>query len=163
MGYAILFVILGLGLLFAEVFIPSFGVLAACSLGSFILSVYFAFAYSAVAGWIFTAMLSIGVPIIGFFMVRFLIKSRTGRKIMLGPPERLEAKSKEPAELGRFVGKRGIAKTMLRPAGIVVVDGERVDAVTDGVMVAAGSEIEVRGVQGNQILVMPVGKNNFKS
>jgi membrane-bound serine protease (ClpP class) len=51
------------------------------------------------------------------------------------------------------LGKRGVAATTLRPAGIARIEGARVDVVTDGEYVEAGEPVEVTRVDGNRIVV----------
>ena len=53
----------------------------------------------------------------------------------------------------RWIGKRGIAASPLRPAGIAELDGERVDVVSDGQYIERGTPIEVVRVDGNRIVV----------
>jgi membrane-bound serine protease (ClpP class) len=53
----------------------------------------------------------------------------------------------------RWLGKTGTAISPLRPAGIAEFDGARVDVVSDGGFVDAGSRIEVTRVDGNRIVV----------
>jgi membrane-bound serine protease (ClpP class) len=53
----------------------------------------------------------------------------------------------------RWLGKTGTAISALRPAGIAEFDGTRVDVVSDGDFVDAGSTIAVTRVDGNRIVV----------
>jgi membrane-bound serine protease (ClpP class) len=53
----------------------------------------------------------------------------------------------------RWLGKRGRAATPLHPAGIAEVEGERLDVVSDGVLIEAGERIDVIRVDGNRIVV----------
>jgi membrane-bound serine protease (ClpP class) len=53
----------------------------------------------------------------------------------------------------RWLGKTGSAISPLRPAGIAEFDGTRVDVVSDGDFVEAGSTVEVTRVDGNRIVV----------
>ncbi|MQA31638.1 MAG: nodulation protein NfeD [Luteitalea sp.] len=53
----------------------------------------------------------------------------------------------------RWLGKTGTVISPLRPAGIAEFDGARVDVVSDGGFVDAGSTIEVTRVDGNRIVV----------
>ena len=55
-----------------------------------------------------------------------------------------------------LVGQRGITVTALRPSGIALVDGRRVDVATEAEFVDKGSEIEVVSVNGVKILVKKV-------
>ncbi len=43
----------------------------------------------------------------------------------------------------RYLGKRGVAVTPLRPGGVVEIDGERVEVSTEGEFIAAGSDVRV--------------------
>ena len=52
-----------------------------------------------------------------------------------------------------WLGRRGVALSPLRPAGIAEIDGSRVDVVSDGGFIDAGIEIEVTRVDGNRIVV----------
>jgi membrane-bound serine protease (ClpP class) len=53
----------------------------------------------------------------------------------------------------RWLGQTGTAISPLRPAGIAEFDGARVDVVSEGGFVDAGSPIEVTRVDGNRIVV----------
>lgn len=55
-----------------------------------------------------------------------------------------------------LIGKIGKTKTPLRPSGTVVIDGERVDAVTEGVFIAAGIDVAVVKTEGVRIVVREV-------
>jgi membrane-bound serine protease (ClpP class) len=54
-----------------------------------------------------------------------------------------------------LVGHAGIATSYLRPAGVAAIDGQRVDVLTEGEFVAAGSPIVVTRVEGARIFVRP--------
>ena len=49
----------------------------------------------------------------------------------------------------RFLGKTGVAVSPLRPAGVVLVGGSRLEATTEGEFVAAGSRVKV-GAMGRE-------------
>ena len=54
------------------------------------------------------------------------------------------------------VGGRGVAQTVLRPAGKALIEGQRMDVVTEGDMIDEGVEIEVVRVEGNRVVVRVV-------
>jgi membrane-bound serine protease (ClpP class) len=58
-----------------------------------------------------------------------------------------------PEEDRRWLGQTGSAISPLRPAGIAEIAGERVDVVSDGDFIDAGSAIRVTRVDGNRIVV----------
>jgi membrane-bound serine protease (ClpP class) len=60
------------------------------------------------------------------------------------------------AAAATLAGKRGVARTMLRPAGFVVVEGQDLAATTEhGVMVDAGAAIEVVEARFGELIVRP--------
>ena len=59
---------------------------------------------------------------------------------------------------GELVGKQGIALTDLRPAGLATLDGERIDVVTEGEYIHAGSTIEIMRAEGYRHVVRAVPK-----
>jgi membrane-bound serine protease (ClpP class) len=54
-----------------------------------------------------------------------------------------------------LIGHAGIATSFLRPAGVAAIDGQRVDVLTEGDFVAAGSPVVVTRVEGARIFVRP--------
>ena len=52
-------------------------------------------------------------------------------------------------------GLRGSAASALRPAGIAVIGGARVNVTTQGEFIPAGSPVEVLRVEGNRVVVGP--------
>ena len=54
-----------------------------------------------------------------------------------------------------LVGKEGTVYSALRPAGAILVGGERIDAVSDGSYIDKGTRVRVIEVHGNRIVVEP--------
>lgn len=52
-----------------------------------------------------------------------------------------------------LIGQSGTAATTLRPAGYAMIGGRRVDVVTLGELIEAGTPIEVMDVEGNRVIV----------
>ena len=52
-----------------------------------------------------------------------------------------------------LVGRVGTAATVLRPGGTMEIDGDRIDVVTEGDFVEAGTALRVLYVQGNRVVV----------
>ena len=55
-----------------------------------------------------------------------------------------------------LVGRDGWATSYLRPAGFASIDGQRIDVLTEGDFVPAGSAVIVTRVEGARIFVRPV-------
>jgi membrane-bound serine protease (ClpP class) len=52
-----------------------------------------------------------------------------------------------------LVGRAGVAQTVLRPSGMAVIDGNRLDVVAESGMIAAGNAIKVVAVEGTRVIV----------
>lgn len=59
----------------------------------------------------------------------------------LKPDDKLLARESE--QRARYLGKSGTAITPLRPTGIGEIDGDRIEVVTEGDFISAGSAIKV--------------------
>lgn len=59
------------------------------------------------------------------------------------------------ADLSHLVGHKGEALTVLRPAGCARLDGKRVDVVTAGEFIPAGTVVVVTLVEGSRVEVRP--------
>ena len=55
-----------------------------------------------------------------------------------------------------LIGRLGHATSYLRPAGVADIDGKRIDVLTEGDFVPAGSAIRVSRVEGARIFVQPI-------
>lgn len=55
-----------------------------------------------------------------------------------------------------LVGRTGYAQSFLRPAGVASIGGSRVDVLTEGEFVSAGSTVRVTRVEGARIFVQPI-------
>jgi membrane-bound serine protease (ClpP class) len=57
------------------------------------------------------------------------------------------------SDFSGLAGHAGVATSFLRPAGVATVDGNRVDVLTEGDFVPAGSPVRVTRVEGSRIFV----------
>lgn len=87
--------------------------------------------------------------------VRFFGTTRLGRQLVLQTATSSTDGyvAKQPSEL---LGKRGEVMTTLRPAGIAVIEGARLDVVSSGDFVERGAHVEVVRVDGNRIVVRAI-------
>ena len=79
---------------------------------------------------------------------RFLPRSRLGRALILE-----DSVGATAAELGRLLHRAGVADTDLRPTGKALVDGRRVDVVSDGDFIDKGTAVEIVEVSGARVVV----------
>jgi len=155
---------LGLALLAAEVFlIPGFGIAGALGiatlLGALVLSMTGA---GDTATFIIEAVWRVVIALLvallaGLALLRVMPRLPFARRLVLasdlgtGP-----AHGSAPLSDQQWMGKHGHAASVLRPAGIADIDGERVDVVSDGALIEKGTAIHVTHVDGNRIVVRQV-------
>ncbi len=146
--YSAIFIGVGLFCLFLEVFVPSGGILGLLFLGCAGFGVY---------GLFHQGRTFLGVSAIAGTAVAILLGIRFGlyRLSFRGslPPETFT--SVDPG-IASLQGKKGVAITPLRPAGIALIEGKRVDVVTRGTFVAKDTEVCVVETTGNWVVVRPV-------
>jgi membrane-bound serine protease (ClpP class) len=154
-----------LGLAFAfivlEVFVPSGGALTLLAIGSLVVSVYFAFAESELAGALFLAAGIIGMPLLAWKMLGLFPKTSVGRRFLLfGPKGHEEVATSSELKLREFEGKRGVTRTTLRPTGVAKIDGERVNVVSEGMIIEPGTPVEVVEISGNRVVVKEIEESD---
>ncbi len=72
--------------------------------------------------------------------------------LKLGASQRLEDGYVNMQSDTTLVGKLGTVYSALRPAGSILVDGRRIDAVSDGSYIEKGARVRVIEVHGNRIV-----------
>ena len=97
------------------------------------------------------------VPAAVMLAFRVLPRTPMGRKMILDGPSFTQRSAAEEG-LAELLGKTGVAETPLRPAGIATVETRRVDVVTRGSHVAAGTIVRVIKVDGNRVIVEAAGE-----
>lgn len=143
--------LVGVVVIIAEIILPSGGILSIAALGVFGYSLFIVFnEISMTIGFSFVAADLILIPVLVILGLKLLARSPvTLRKTL----SRKEGVSSQSSELESYVGRQGTAVTDLRPAGIAVINGKRVDVVTRGEYLEKDSAIIVTAVTGNQIIV----------
>jgi membrane-bound serine protease (ClpP class) len=146
-----LFLIIGLLLLIVEIFIPGgvLGVFGAIALTAAVITGFFAF--GAHGGFLATAGMVVLGGVVIYAWVKFFPRTLVGRKITLGS-DMAEAKS-TPPDWPALVGKSGVARSDLRPAGVADIESQRVDVVAESGFIKGGASIRVVAVEGVRIIV----------
>ncbi len=141
----------GFIVVFAEIFIPSGGILALCAAGLFGYSFFIAFTdISTTAGIYFIAVDIMGLPFSIYFGIKLLDKSPATLKQTLSSQQGVS--SQNPV-LKSFINQKGEALADLRPSGPALINKQRIDVVSRGEYITKGSEIIVISAIGNQIVV----------
>jgi membrane-bound serine protease (ClpP class) len=143
--YAALFIGLGLILGFLEFFIPSGGVLGILALGCSLFGIYAFFAQShpLIAVAVIVADLTALVLGLRYGLRRFRFAAS------LGP----EASTSVDERIGGLAGTQGVTYTALRPAGVAIINGRRVDVVSPGYFIDQNVKVQVIEITGNRVVV----------
>lgn len=149
---AIVLLILGIGLIIAEFFVTG-GILGLLGVGSIIgslflsgydighmsLSIAIAFVVAVVAAVVLFR--SIGLEK-GIFR-RIVLQDRTSTELgYVSSVSRME-----------LMGLEGITVTPLRPAGTALLDGERIDVVSEGGFIEENKRVKVVNIEGMRVVV----------
>ena len=144
--------VLGYVLLLLELFLPG-GILGILGIGTVVYGCWLAFGLGPM--WGGGAVLISVVATVGLILL--ILRSRAARRLVLDSSPSRDWKAPR-AGLQELVGRRGVAVSTLRPAGIVEIDGERLDVVTDSEFLDVGVEVMVSEVEGGRIVVEPTGR-----
>jgi len=155
---AILLLVAALACVAAELFLPSHGVLAICAAILALLSIIFAYRVYPALGILIAVAVVICTPIVFFYAIKLYPQTPMGKRVMLKSPSAniKDPFAEESQRLAQLVGQRAVAATMLRPAGTIEVDGQRIDAVSEAEVIAAGTAVEILRVSGLKVIVKPV-------
>jgi membrane-bound serine protease (ClpP class) len=151
----IAFFLIGVVLLTAEFFLPGgiAGVLGLCAVIASILT----------AGdnrlWMgISLLIAIGVAVIGMILMIkvFRKKMKLFQKMVLTDSADTEKGYVSHVNRYDLIGKTGVAITPLRPSGTILIEEERIDAITEGNYIAKDKKIRVVKVEGVRIIVREV-------
>lgn len=149
-------VLAAVAFLILEVFIPSGGILATLSALAFVASIVAAFFYGGLQqGTYFLAGVSILIPALIYLSIKLWPKTPIGRKILNLPAGGEQTLPERLSERQQWLGRRGIAVTPMLPSGAIRIEGRTIDAISDGVSIEKGTEIEVHAIRGNYLVVRP--------
>ena len=143
--------VIGTALLILECFLPGIGVPGItggilCLLGIFGLVPYI--------GW-YVVFVIVAIIIIVLLSIYFFARSAEKGKNPLVLSQKTDKESGFSANEDNsfLLNKQGEAVTGLRPAGIALIDAKRVDVVTNGEFIEAGTPVKVVDIQGRRIIV----------
>ena len=140
---AILYVA-GIVLIALEIIVPG-GIVGTvgflCCVGAIVIAWQIHWAY----GLIGTIFVLIATPLMIYYGIRRLSLRKS---LVTG-----DAAEGSKADFDSLLGQKGVAKSVLRPAGVAVFGDQRVTVVTRGDLIEMGTKVEVIAVEGNRIVV----------
>lgn len=161
LGWAIVLLVLGCGLLVMEVFIPSAGLLgffaALCIVGSMVI----AFRGGSTTGLSFMAVTVFVVPIVIGLAFKVWPMTPMGKSFLGELPSDEDTRQDDPRR--SLVGRVGVAKSMMLPSGAVLIDGHLIDAVSQGLAIDPGQPVVVVEVRANRVMVRPARPHEVRA
>jgi len=141
-----------------ELFVPSGGILGLLSAALGVAAVVCFWRVSPTWGVSSLVGLIVLTPMVVAFFVKVWPDTPMGRRMILAEDDdeverRAMLINEERAREDSLVGAEGTAVTDLRPVGVVLLDGRRVDALAEGAWIEAGAPVRVTHVEGTRIKV----------
>jgi membrane-bound ClpP family serine protease len=156
--YSLGLLVLFLTLVIAEIIVPSGGLLSLFAVAAAITAVLIAFTVSLNFGLAVVLGLLVLTPILLSIVLRLWPQTAIGKEVLNRRSS--DSKSTMPTAtapdgtpLSDLVGRYGVAASNLLPAGRVIVDGHKVDAVSTGMPIDTGQPIKVVRVQAGKLQV----------
>ena len=148
----LLLMVVGFIFLLVEAVIPGFGIFGFAGL------LFLAAGIMAIGANVQDTVRALGItlvlaPLLAALMGWWAYRHGYWKRLSLGTKLTTEAGYVSSPDLVYLVGKSGRAITLLRPAGAAEIEGNRVDVITGGEFIPAGSPIVVRRVEGARVIV----------
>ena len=155
MELVVALIVAGFLLMFLETYLPGLiaGILGILCLVAGILAAYLRVGETA-GHW--TLMIVLGLTAIASWAYVSFFPESSMAKRFISYRTVGEIGTERPELLNRL----GFAHTTLRPAGTVVIDGQRVDVVAEGSFVEKGSPVRVIVVEGSKVVVRAETESN---
>ncbi len=156
-GWAGVLFAAGMALILAEFIVPGLicGIIGSCLV----------IASGVVASYVYPDRIPViilvelvGVAVTIVLGILLLSKSPAGKRLIMSGEQKPEAGWVAADTDSTLLGAVGTAHTMLRPAGTIMVDGKRVDAVANGGFIEPGRSIRVIEVHGSRVVVEETGQ-----
>jgi len=152
-GWAVVLLVLGCGLVVLEVFIPSAGLFGFFAALAVVAAMLMAFRSGTTAGLSFMVVAMVAVPTVVGLAFKYWPKTPMGRAFLGDVTDEEAVKPEDPRRA--LVGKVGVAKSKMLPSGAVLIDGQIIDAVSQGLAIDPGEPVIVVEVRANRVMVRP--------
>ncbi len=167
--WEIIALFVGLLLIAAEVFIiPGFGIAGVAGIGLTLLSLvlimlnndFFNFDFVPLGDIVQASFVAVAGLAGGFLLLIFagpkLLDSKAFQRIALNDAQNSAEGYTVNANAESMLNKKGVAHTVLRPSGKILLDGEVLDAFTRGEFIEKGEAVEVIGTEGVTLRVRKI-------
>lgn len=151
----LLCMLLGVGLVVLEMFMPGFGVpgIAGCVL--LIAGVAITWVKHGMVPALVVLLISLLLVAASMALsIRSAAKGKLSRSALILQNEENENLPQDEENV--FVGREGVAMTVMHPAGLAEFDGVRLNVVSEGDYIEKGTRVVISQVEGVRIVVKPV-------
>ncbi len=152
--WSLVLIATGLAVVVVELFIPSAGMLGVLATLLLVSGIVCAFLSDFNSGAMVLLGTVLALPILLMAMIKVWPKTPIGKRILLKDMKLEEVLPDDPFSAD-LVGQLGIAKTKMLPSGIVLINHQKFDAISDGFAIDVGQPIKVVDIRGNHIYVEP--------
>lgn len=145
---------LGITALAMEIFVPSFGLIG-------IAGIYLIFESILAIGNIDNAFIYILISIIlsailSIIMLKIFFRNIENNRLVLNSSLKDTTGSKLGKVTNDLVNKIGIVEKVLRPSGLIDIDGVKYSAVSNGDFITRGSNVVVEKIENSQLYVKKI-------
>jgi membrane-bound ClpP family serine protease len=155
---ALILLAAGLLVVVVELFVPSAGILGIVAGTLIVSAIVTGFMDGLASGALILLLTVFALPLLLAFMVKVWPHTPLGKRILIGdikPEDVLPNSSHYKKRNDTLVGRIGVAKTKMLPSGIVVVDDEKYDAISQGFAIEKGDVVKVIDVREHRLYVEP--------
>jgi membrane-bound ClpP family serine protease len=154
--WAILLLLLGLAFLILEFFIPSGGALGVMCALSFLAAIIVGFMAGPWTGGAILLSVCVIVPSAVAAAVKWWPDTPIGKLVLIQRPRSADEVLPETVAyrgLKDLVGRRGRAKGLMVPSGLVLIDGKSYDAVSEGMPIEPNQPVIVVNISTQRLIV----------
>ncbi len=153
-------ILLGFALVIVEMFVPGFGAPGITGLALLLVGVVLA-SNSVLEAVLLVTIIVILLCLILSLFLRSASKGRLAKTpLVLSDAANKKEGYSSAEDLSYFLGRKGVAVTPLRPAGVADFDGVKLDVVADGEFVSKETPLVITKVEGSRIVVAPVNERS---
>ncbi len=141
-----------------ELFVPSAGVFGLVAALLIIGGIVAGFWYHLAFGGAVLLLVVVATPFLIALAVKIWPHTPIGKRILIGDrsEDAVLPKGSHYTNISQQADRTGVAKTKMYPSGIVLIDGEPFDAVSNGFPIDEGEPVRVISVQGNRLHVQKI-------
>ena len=146
---------LGLILLLVEAMMPGFGIAGISGVVCVIISIIMV-SKSTIEALLLILATLVMLIIVVLVMYKYGFGKGHIKSMILKTEQKNSDGYKGTVDFSKYIGMRGIVTTTLRSAGTVMINQDKLDAVSEGEFIEKGSEVEIIKVEGNRIVARKI-------